>query len=563
MNPTLEFKISQLPESPGVYQMKRAGEIIYVGKAINLKNRVRQYFHSSKDHTPKVQAMVANIDDFDIILCDTELEALILECNLIKKYRPYYNILLKDDKQYPYIRIDLRQDYPRVELVRRVEKDGAKYFGPYIGATVVRDVLEVLHNSFPLRTCRHDFSFGHGVGGRHRPCLRYQMGLCLAPCTGNVFPGQYRQMLDEILAFLNGKHEDVVRKMRAQMLEASKNLDFERAATLRDRIAAMERVLQKQKALAVSGGDQDVVAVSSDGVDAVVEVIYMREGKILGSDHFIMQRAEAQEEESLAMFLLQYYDNAPYIPREILLGEAVEDLDVMEKLLTEKKGSRVHILVPQRGDKKKLVDMARKNAEDIASKRREQFIRQKARTVGACKELADALGLDFVPRRIEGYDISNTQGTLSVASRRSWARTTSPPWPRSSPAASPAASASGSRRKTRAGSRTGLRTCRTLCSSTAAPSSCASPRRPSTPCPWRNTPPCSAWPSAWRRSTCPGARTPSAWTSTARPCASSSACATRRTASPSRTTGACGPSAPSPAAWRRSPASAQRAAARS
>ena len=416
MNPTLEFKISQLPESPGVYQMKRAGEIIYVGKAINLKNRVRQYFHSSKDHTPKVQAMVANIDDFDIILCDTELEALILECNLIKKYRPYYNILLKDDKQFPYIRIDLRQDYPRVELVRRVEKDGAKYFGPYIGATVVRDVLEVLHNSFPLRTCRHDFSFGHGVGGRHRPCLRYQMGLCLAPCTGNVFPGQYRQMLDEILAFLNGKHEDVVRKMRAQMLEASKNLDFERAATLRDRIAAMERVLQKQKALAVSGGDQDVVAVASDGVDAVVEVIYMREGKILGSDHFIMQRAEAQEEESLAMFLLQYYDNAPYIPKEILLGEAVEDLDVMEKLLTEKKGARVHILVPQRGDKKKLVDMARKNAEDIASKRREQFIRQKARTVGACRELAQALGLDFVPRRIEGYDISNTQGTLSVAS---------------------------------------------------------------------------------------------------------------------------------------------------
>ena len=201
MNQTLEFKLSQLPESPGVYQMKHGGEIIYVGKAVNLKNRVRQYFHASKDHTPKVQAMVSNIEDFDIILCDTELEALILECNLIKKYRPYYNILLKDDKQYPYIRIDLKQDYPRVELVRRVEKDGAKYFGPYIGATVVRDVLEVLHNSFPLRTCKHEFSFGHGMGGKHRPCIRYQMGLCLAPCTGNVMPGQYRQMLDEIIAF--------------------------------------------------------------------------------------------------------------------------------------------------------------------------------------------------------------------------------------------------------------------------------------------------------------------------------------------------------------------------
>ena len=416
MNATLEFKLSQLPESPGVYQMKKAGEVIYVGKAVNLKNRVRQYFHASRDHTPKVRAMVANIDDFETILCDTELEALILECNLIKKYRPYYNILLKDDKQYPYIRIDLREDYPRVELVRRVEKDGAKYFGPYIGATVVRDVLETLHATANVRTCRHEFSFGHGMGGRHRPCLRHQMGLCLAPCTGNVFPGQYRQMLEEILAFLNGRHEDVIRGLRAQMLEASKDLQFERAAQLRDRINAMEQVLQKQKALTVSGGDQDVIAVSSDGVDAVVEVIYLREGKILGSDNFTMQRAEAQEQESLSMFLLQYYDNAPYIPREILLGEPVEELDVMEQLLSEKKGARVHLLVPQRGDKKKLVDMAKKNAEDIAAKRREQFVRQRARTVGACAELAKALGLDFVPRRIEGYDISNTQGTLSVAS---------------------------------------------------------------------------------------------------------------------------------------------------
>ena len=416
MNQTLEFKISQLPESPGVYQMKKGGEVIYVGKAVNLKNRVRQYFHSSRDHTPKVRAMVANIEDFDIILCDTELEALILECNLIKKYRPYYNILLKDDKQYPYIRIDLKQDYPRVELVRRIEKDGAKYFGPYIGATVVRDVLEVLHNSFPLRTCKHEFSFGHGVGGRHRPCIRHQMGLCLAPCTGNVMPGQYRQMLDEIIAFLNGRHEDVVEHLRRKMEEASKNWEFEKAAMYRDRVTAMEQVLQKQKAIAVAGGDQDVIAVASDGVDAIVEVIFMRGGKILGNDHFIMQRAEAQQEESLAMFLLQYYDNAPSIPREILLGEECEDLEVMEKLLSEKKGSRVHIAVPKRGEKVHLVEMARKNAEDIAQKRREQFVRQKARTVGACKELADALGLDFTPRRIEGYDISNTQGTLSVAS---------------------------------------------------------------------------------------------------------------------------------------------------
>ncbi len=416
MNPTLEFKISQLPESPGIYQMKKAGEIIYVGKAVNLKNRVRQYFHYSKDHTPKVEAMVANIEDFDIILCDNELEALILECNLIKKYRPYYNILLKDDKQYPYIRIDMKQEYPKVELVRRMEKDGAKYFGPYIGATVVRDVLEVLHNSFPLRICSHEFSFGKGVGGRHRPCLRHQMGLCLAPCTGNVLPGQYSQMLDEIILFLSGKHDDVVENTKKKMMEASAKMEYEQAAMYRDRIIAMEQVLQKQKALAVKGGDSDVLSVATDGVDAVIAVLYMRDGKILGSDQFIMQRAEAQESESMEMFLLQYYDRADYIPGEIIISDPLEDAEVVEKLLSEKKGTKVHITVPQRGEKKRMAEMARKNALDIASKRKEQFVRQKARTVGACKELADALGLDFTPRRIEGFDISNTQGTNSVAS---------------------------------------------------------------------------------------------------------------------------------------------------
>ena len=354
----------------------------------------------------------------------------------------------------------------------------------------MRDVLEVLHNSFPLRTCRHDFSFGHGVGGRHRPCLRYQMGLCLAPCTGNVFPGQYRQMLDEILAFLNGKHEDVVRKMRAQMLEASKNLDFERAATLRDRIAAMERVLQKQKALAVSGGDQDVVAVSSDGVDAVVEVIYMREGKILGSDHFIMQRAEAQEEESLAMFLLQYYDNAPYIPKEILLGEAVEDLDVMEKLLTEKKGSaRPHPRPPARGQEK-----ARGHGQKERRGHRQQAPEAAHPPEGAHRRRLQGAGgrpgpgLCAPPHRglrhlqHPGHALGGLHGR---GHQRPAREEPVPPLPhqdgrgrerlrlhgtRSSPAASPAASASGSRRRTRAGSRTGLRTCRTLCSSTADPS---------------------------------------------------------------------------------------------
>ena len=273
-------ELKKLPTCPGVYMHKdRLGTVIYVGKAVNLRNRVRQYFRNSSQHSPKVRSMVSNIAEFDYITCGTEMEALILECNLIKLHKPQYNILLKDDKHYPYLKIDLAQDYPRVELVRRVEKDGAKYFGPYIGATVVRDVLEVLHNSFPLRTCKHEFSFGHGMGGKHRPCIRYQMGLCLAPCTGDVMPGQYRQMLDEIIAFLNGKHEDVVENLHRRMMEASKNMEYEKAAMYRDRIVAMEQVLQKQKALAVSGGDQDVIAMASDGVDGVVEVIFLRGGK--------------------------------------------------------------------------------------------------------------------------------------------------------------------------------------------------------------------------------------------------------------------------------------------
>ena len=416
MNSDLDLKLQQLPDSPGVYIMKSGGEIIYVGKAISLKNRVRQYFQSSRGHGPKVQAMVEKIDDFDIILCDGELEALILECNLIKRHKPWYNILLKDDKQYPYIRIDLRQKYPRVELVRQMGKDGAKYYGPYQGATVVRDVLEVLRNVFPLRTCTKELEKKLPQG---RPCIQHEMGNCLAPCTGEVGPAEYKEVIAQVLSFLGGRHEDILKSLREDMLEASKQLKFERAGVLRDRIAAIEGILQRQKAVSTGGEDQDVLAAASDGVDAVVCALFIRGGKLIGSDTFVLERAGDEAEnggEWLSMFLLQYYGGASFIPREILLHSAADDAEIIAELLTREKGTKVTVAVPQRAHKRQLVDMAHKNAVDAAAKRAADFATKRARTLGACEQLRDALGMPRTPRRIECYDISNTQGALSIGS---------------------------------------------------------------------------------------------------------------------------------------------------
>lgn len=416
MNQNLELKLQQLPDSPGVYIMRSRGDIIYVGKAVSLKNRVRSYFQSSRGHTVKVQAMVEKVDDFDIILCDTELEALILECNLIKRHKPWYNILLKDDKNYPYIRIDLAQKFPRVELVRRMEKDGAKYFGPYQGATVVRDVLEVLRGVFPIRTCTRDLEKKLPQG---RPCIQYEMGNCLAPCTGNVSPGEYKAVISQVIAFLNGRHDEVLKELGDEMLAASRDMKFERAAVLRDRIAAIEGILQRQKAVSTGGEDQDVLAAASDGVDAVVCALFIRGGKLIGSDTFVLERAGDEAEhggEWLSMFLVQYYGEASFIPREILLHTPTDDMEIIEELLTREKGTKVTIHIPQRGHKRQLVDMADKNAVDAAAKRAADFATKRARTLGACEQLRDALGMPAVPRRIECYDISNTQGALSIGS---------------------------------------------------------------------------------------------------------------------------------------------------
>ena len=413
MNDLLKLKIERLPTCPGCYLMKSEGRIIYVGKAVNLKNRVRQYFQSSRDHTVKVRAMVARIDDFDIVLCDTNLEALILECNLIKLHRPQYNILLKDDKHYPYLRIDVTQDYPRVELVRRVEKDRARYFGPYMGATGVREVMDVLRGLFPLRTCAMPIR----PGMNRRPCLHHQVGECLAPCAGLTTPEAYGAVVQEVLDFLGGKPDAVLERLEGQMREAAAAMRFEQAAQLRDRIRDVQRLMERQKAINVRGGDQDILACAGDEIDCMVEVVFVRGGHMIGAEHYCLEGAGDQTgAQALTQFILQFYDDGREPASEVLCMELPEQAEDVERVLCDRKGARVTLREPQRGTKHQLVELALKNARDALAKRNAHLARQQERTTGACAALAAAVGMDTVPRRIEGYDISNTQGELSVAS---------------------------------------------------------------------------------------------------------------------------------------------------
>ncbi len=413
MNDLLRLKIERLPTCPGCYLMKSEGKIIYVGKAINLKNRVSQYFHASRDHTVKVRAMVARIDDFDIVLCDTNLEALILESNLIKLHKPQYNILLKDDKHYPYLRIDVTQDYPRVELVRRVGKDKAKYFGPYMGATGVREVMDVLRTLFPLRTCAMPIK----PGMNKRPCLHHQLGECLAPCAGLTTPQEYGEVVQEVVDFLGGRSDAVMERLNKQMVEAAKQMRFEQAALIRDRIRDAQSLMERQKAINVRGGDQDILACATDDIDAMVEVVFVRGGHMIGAENYALEGAGDQSvSQILGQFLLQFYDEGRQAASEVLCMELPEQAEDIASVLTERKGAKVNVREPQRGTKHKLVELALKNARDALDKRNAHLERQKERTTGACAALAEAVGMETVPRRIEGYDISNTQGVLSVAS---------------------------------------------------------------------------------------------------------------------------------------------------
>lgn len=413
MNPTLAYKIKMLPESPGCYIMKSRGEIIYVGKAVNLKNRVRQYFHGS--HTPKVAAMVSRVDDFDLMLCQTNFEALTLECNLIKKHRPFYNILLKDDKHYPYLRIDLGEPFPRLTLARNMDEQraGVKYFGPYIGATAVRQVMDEVRRFFPLRTCNLSFP----VKSPRRPCVHHQIGQCLAPCAGGVSEETYRAILARVIDFLNGDSRELLSELTREMNVASARMEYEQAAVLRDKIADIRQLMEEQHAIQTRDVEQDVLAVAQDEQDAMVQLTHIRAGRIEGGRAFLMEHCGAEApEEVLAGFLTQYYDDGHLIPRNVLAQALPEPLDELERWLRERRGGAVTLAVPQRGDKADLVRLALKNAEDALFKHRQSAEVKDMRTRQAMLELKEALNLPALPRRIEGYDISNTQGILSVAS---------------------------------------------------------------------------------------------------------------------------------------------------
>lgn len=411
---TLELKISKLPESPGCYLMKDAeGTIIYVGKAVNLKNRVRSYFRDTY-HTPKVAAMISHIADFDILLCETNLEALCLECNLIKRHKPYYNILLKDDKHYPYLRVDLREPYPRLTLARRMEKDGAKYFGPYIGATAVKQVIDAVRGVFPLRTCK----LALPLKAPRRPCINYDIGKCMAPCAGKCTEEAYWDMMDGVLAFLGGDYRQVVDGLQKDMAAAAEKMQYEKAAVLRDKIRDVQGLMERQIAIQTAASEQDIIALAQDGLDAMAQVIYVRSGRMIGGDHFPLPREGSENPgEVLASFLTQYYEDGNLIPRNILCQALPEDgMEQLEAWLRQQRGAAVTLATPKRGEKHELVRLAAKNAADALEKRNAKAAIREERTTGACAALARALGLPKPPRRIEGYDISNTQGVLSVAS---------------------------------------------------------------------------------------------------------------------------------------------------
>lgn len=411
---TIEEKLKLLPAQPGVYLMKNAaGEIIYVGKAVSLRNRVRQYFQSSRSHSPKVRAMVSNIADFEYIVTDSEVEALILESNLIKRYTPWYNVRLKDDKHYPYLKVTLNEPFPRIVVVRKMKQDGCRYFGPYTDSHAMRDTLKFIRRVFPIRTCNKDIK----PGSCERPCLNYHINRCLGPCAGKVTEEEYRQVIDQVILFLEGKQDDLIVALEEKMKKAARELRFEAAARLRDQIDSMRKVVERQKIISSAQVDQDVIGIAAAADAACVQLFHVRKGKLIGREHFFLDVApDEAPEEMLSSFVTQHYARATDIPKEILLPSAIPDTEVVEKWLTGLRGNRVYIRVPQRGEKRSLVEMVQENAELVMKERRSEAERKKAEQWKGMEELQEYLGLPKLPRRIEGFDISNIQGTQAVGS---------------------------------------------------------------------------------------------------------------------------------------------------
>ncbi len=412
----IEEELKRLPDSPGVYIMKnKSDEIIYVGKAISLKKRVRSYFQSAKNHHPKVAAMVSHISEFEYIMVDNEVEALVLESNLIKKNRPKYNILLRDDKQYPYIKVTLNEKYPRVIKTRSILKDGGKYFGPYPSATAVNDALDTIKQLYPIRTCKlnlnkriEDF----------RPCLNHYIGRCNAPCLGDLDEKDYMDMIDEIIQFLSNKDERIVDIIEEKMKKAAANLDFEGAARYRDQFNSLRTLQEKQKIVTASSSlDQDVIAMARGVEEVCLQIFFIRAGKIVGREHYILDDIYNEDRsEILSSFIKQFYIGSAYIPKEILVEEEMTDTESIGKWLEIKRGSKVSILVPRRGNKLELIEMVRKNAMDMLNQYGDRFMKKHRENMKALEEIAQILDLYEVPNRIEAFDISNISGVESVGS---------------------------------------------------------------------------------------------------------------------------------------------------
>jgi excinuclease ABC, C subunit len=412
----IQEHLKTLPASPGVYIMKdKFGNVIYVGKAVSLKNRVRQYFQSSKNHSDKVKSMVKNIFSFEYIMTDSELEALILECNLIKKYKPKYNILLRDDKTYPYIKVTVNEDYPRVLKVRRILKDKAKYFGPYSNVSAVNDTIDIIRNIYPIRTCNIDMD--KAIKSGMRPCLNYHIKKCIGPCTGMVSKKEYMDMIDEILLFLSGKEDKLVGVLEEKMKAASMALDFEEAASYRDKISSLKDVMEKQKISNVQNdSDQDVIAMANFDQEACVQVFFIRNGKVSGRENFMLEGVKDSDRSTiLGSFIKQFYMSQEYIPRELIVEEEFLDMEIMEEILSSKRGTAVSIRVPKRGDKRALVLMVRKNADEYLLKFDDLKKKKYEKSIGSLEELGKILDLDAKNlNRIEAYDISNIQGVDSI-----------------------------------------------------------------------------------------------------------------------------------------------------
>ncbi|RHT82235.1 excinuclease ABC subunit UvrC [Clostridiaceae bacterium AM27-36LB] len=410
----IEEELKKLPSKPGVYLMHDERDaIIYVGKAISLKNRVRQYFQSSRNKGVKIEQMVTHIARFEYIITDSELEALVLECNLIKEHRPKYNTMLMDDKAYPFIKVTVQEDFPRVLFARQMYKDKAKYYGPYTSAAAVKDTIDLIHKLYGIRTCNRQLP---KMQGKERPCLNYHIHQCPAPCQGYISKEEYGESVKKALHFLNGNYAPILKELEEKMQQAAEEMEFEKAIEYRELLGSVKKIAQKQKITNSDMEDKDVIAMAKDREDAVVQVFFIRDGRLIGRDHFCLHiAADDKKEEILVAFVKQFYAGTPYIPREIMMQYEIGEAEVIESWLSERKGQKVHICVPKKGEKEKLVELAQKNAKMVLDQDKERIRREEGRTIGAMKEIAGLLNLPEISR-VEAYDISNISGFQTVGS---------------------------------------------------------------------------------------------------------------------------------------------------